>query len=674
VYLYGHGTLETKNHGICCACGRVLTHPVSIELGIGPVCGEHWWDWNKVGGYSIENINRLKEEIGRKLVEMKVDSWFPKGAIDEVLESDQSVDIPKDHPMIKKKEEMKTKRVIIKSAKIIETTKGNQLIKISFPFDRETIAQVKTLPGRKYNPEKKYWTTPLSVESIEKLREWGFKCSDELLEILRKSKLNVNDVKPIDVPGLKGGTLMEYQKKGVSFIEQKDGNVLVADEMGLGKTVESIAWLKLHPEKRPVDIIVPSSVKYNWQKEIMKWLGEKAEVLEGQTPYTPTKDICILNYSILPYWVEELKKRESKVMITDEAHYYKNNKAKRTKAVKKLAKHIPHKIALTGTPIENRPQEIFNAVNVIDPTIFPDFWSFAKKYCGAHYNGFGWDFSGATNVEELHEKLVNTIMIRRLKKDVLTDLPDKRYNHLVFEIDNRDEYNSAESDFISFVKGEVQQNLEKELEEKLGAELSQMVELNGNRLKELQSEKASKVNVLTEMEKLKQLAVKGKMKSVKDWIRDFLETGEKLVVFGTHRFVIDELMNEFGNIAVKIDGSTPNKERSEIVEKFQTNKNIQLFVGNIKAAGVGITLTAASRGLIVEYPWTPAQLDQAIDRLHRVTQENAVDIYFTLSDNTIEERIIELLDKKRKVFDAVMDGIDTSQESLITELIKSYKE
>jgi len=199
---------------------------------------------------------------------------------------------------------------------------------------------------------------------------------------------------------------------------------------------------------------------------------------------------------------------------------------------------------LTGTPIENRPQELFNALNIVDQTLFPDFWNFAKRYCGAHYNGFGWDFSGATNTEELHEKLVNTIMIRRLKKDVLKDLPDKRYNHLSFQISNREEYNKAEEDFVSFVKGEVKHNLENELKEKLG-DLSDMIDIDEKKLKALQEKKVSKINVLTEMEKLKQLAVKGKMKSVIEWISDFLETGEKLIVFGTHKFVIDQLMTAF---------------------------------------------------------------------------------------------------------------------------------
>src|SRR5690606_28043131 len=247
------------------------------------------------------------------------------------------------------------------------------------------------------------------------------------------------------------------------------------------------------------------------------------------------------------------------VIIMDEAHYIKNNSAIRTKATKKLVKRILHVIALTGTPIENRPIEGFNIFQIIEPNLFPNFWTYVHRYCGAHHNGFGWDFSGATNKEELHQILTSTIMIRRRKADVLKDLPEKLYSFVPMELSNETEYRVAEEEFIQYIRFTK------------GKEAA---------------EKAKKAEHLVKIEALKQLAVKGKMKQAINWIRDFIEDGSKLVVFAVHKEVIDQLMKEFKNVAVKVDGSTSIKERNKAVEMFQNNEDIKLFIGNIQAAGV----------------------------------------------------------------------------------------
>src|SRR4030042_31546 len=216
-----------------------------------------------------------------------------------------------------------------------------------------------------------------------------------------------------------------------------------------------------------------------------------------------------------------------RVLILDEIHMAKNNKAKRTKDVKMLGRVTPHVIGLSGTPIVNRPIEAFNAINLIEPTIAPSFWEYAQRYCAAKQTRFGWDFSGASHTQELHQKLVSTIMLRRLKSDVLKDLPDKIRAFIPIQLSNQKEYNSAENDFIAFVRREK------------GIEAAKRI---------------SAIEALAKIEGLKQLAVKGKMDECIDWIHDFLDVDGKLVVFAVHRFVIDQLMNEFGNIAVKVDG------------------------------------------------------------------------------------------------------------------------
>lgn len=651
MYLYGHGTTETTRLGICCKCGRTLTHPVSVELGIGPVCGGHWHNWDLIGGYTPENIERLKGAMK----DIKIDTWVPNSCIEDVLNCEETINIPKEHPMLNNNHKDKNEKRA-EAARRVKT--GEYIIKIIFPYNVDDLDKVRTLPGRKYHAEQKCWSAPLSAEVIEKLIEWNFAIDSKLQAFYDKKqaeKIHVDEVKEIEIPGLQG-ELYPFQKKGVAFIEAKNGRALIADEMGLGKTIQALAWLQLHPELRPVVIVTPASVKLNWEREIMHWMTNwgRIEVLSGTKPNElfevnyklKNANIIIINYDILDAWMSKLQGINPQVLITDESHYYKSNKAKRTKAIKKLAKSIKHVIALSGTPIVNRPVEIFNALKIIDSTIVPSFWEYAQRYCAAHYNGYGWNFTGASNTKELHEKLTNTIMMRRLKKDVLSQLPDKTYSYVPIALENENVYMKAEANFIEFVrryKGEQAAN------------------------------KARSAEALAEIEALKQLAVQGKLNNIISWIQDFINNDEKLVVFAHHKFVIDALMEEFSELAVKIDGSVPTHKRLEVVDKFQNNDKIKLFVGNIKAAGIGINLTAASNVAFIELPWTPGELTQAEDRCHRIGQKNCVNVYYLLAQNTIEERIAALIDKKRKVLDAVLDGKITEQESLLTELMNEYE-
>jgi SNF2 family DNA or RNA helicase len=251
-----------------------------------------------------------------------------------------------------------------------------------------------------------------------------------------------------------------------------------------------------------------------------------------------------------------------------------------------------------------------------------------------------WNLTELSN-KDLYIKL-KSVMIRRLKKDVLKELPDKTYTFIPIELDNKREYQKAERDFIEFVR-----------------------ETKGDE----KAERIRNVEALAKVEGLKQLATKGKMKGVIEWIKGVIEN-EKLVVFCTHTIVIDTLMNEFE--AVKIDGSCSAIARQKAVDDFQ-NGDVRLFIGNVKAAGEGITLTSASNVAMIELPWSPSSVDQAIARCDRIGQKNAVNAYYLLASETIEERIAKLLDKKRIEIDSTMDGIDTPDENLLLELMKSYE-
>ena len=669
VYLYGHGTTETTKMGLCCACGRTLTHPVSVELGIGPECGQHFHDWNMIGGYTKENIERLKGAM----VEIKFDSWVPKSQIEQTFDTIDTVVVPTDHPMLKRREpdaitvfdvipEQVNNKDMIKEVKPVKVTRfcevmeskganNNNLIRIVFPYDMEDIAKIKTLPDRRYVPEQRCWTSPIKINTLQILKDWGFRLAPELESIYEQSKpenaVKVENLKPMIIPGLKGD-LFPFQGIGVSFLDKKQGRALIADEMGLGKTIQALGWLQLHPELRPAVIVVPASLKLNWLYEAEKWMTKpNCLVISGTKPFKIYNegDITIINYDILSAWLPTLKAKSYKVLIFDEVHALKNSSAKRTKAAKQLAKGIPHVIGLSGTPILNRPIEIYNALSIINASAIPNFKEYTNKFCGAKYNGFGWDFNGATNTDELHRILVNSFMIRRLKKDVLKDLPDKLKSFVPMELNNQKDYDVAERDFIAYVKGT----------KGIAA-----------------AERASNAAVLAEIEGLKQIAVRGKLVAAIDWITEFLETDKKLVVFGVHKFVIDAIMEAFPNVSVKVDGSTSMEQRNKNVDAFQDNPKVRLFVGNIQAAGQGLTLTAASDVVFLELPWTPSLVSQAEDRCHRIGQKDSVTIYFLLAVGTIEEKIARLIDSKRKVLDAVLDGTKTDETSLLAELMKEY--
>ena len=669
VYLYGHGTTETTKMGVCCACGRTLTHPVSVELGIGPECGKHFHDWDRIGGYTKENIERLKGAM----INVIFDHWVPKSMIEETFPTNDIVVVPVDHPMIKRMQETlqvnaetKTENNMVtgnfregspgndKPTRYCEVIDGKsnyalQVIKIVFPFKYEDVDRVKTLVERRFISDGKYWVCKYDLDNAEKLKSWGFRLSTHLetqLKIRDTIPVKIEDVPKIEIPGLQG-ELFPFQNKGVSFIESKGGRALIADEMGLGKTVQALAYLQLHPELRPAIIVVPASLKLNWMREADKWMQKpECEILSGTTPYKTHGKILIINYDILTNWVPVLKSKNANVLIMDEIHSIKNSTAKRTKAVKQLAKGIDHVLGLSGTPIVNRPIEAYNALAIINSLALPNFKQFTMRYCGAKHNGFGWDFTGATNTDELHRLLIGSFMIRRKKADVLKDLPDKLKAFVPMQLTNAEEYQQAENDFISY-----------------------LTHTKGMAA----AERASNAETLVRIEALKQLSVRGKIDQVVDWVEAFLEgSDQKLVIFAVHKETIEWLIGAYYKIAVKVDGSVSMLERQNAVDKFQNDPTCRIFIGNIQAAGVGLTLTASSNVAFIELPWTPGALVQAEDRCHRIGQKDSVTIHYLLATGTIEEKIAHLLDSKRKILDSVLDGEKTAQTSLLTELMKEY--
>jgi len=577
----------------------------------------------------------------------------PPKAVDVIVESkDQKAERRK-----KEKEEYMKK--VSEASKPSVSLIDKSTMKIVFPYDLNTIAIVKTLSGRRFvndGPYDKYWTAPLSSESVETLmNKTEIPISEEIKSwYIRLQGRKNRKIDLIDVEGVIDGILRPFQHEGVSFIESRDGRALLGDEMGLGKTIQAITWMALHRDKLPAVVICPASLKENWKREVNQWCPKQDVVVingecDGELPLFKNT-IYIINYDIIADkrkkigkktvrientgWMSSLIKLNPRIVVLDESHYIKNQKAYRTIDVSALAKKAEHLICMSGTPIINRPIEMYNTISLIDPTMFPSFFQYAQRYCGATHNGYGWDFKGATNTEELHNKLTESIMVRRLKKDVMKDLPPKVRTVIPLKLDNMKGYQLAESTACDG------------LGDKNGAD------------------------ALVEMEMLKQMCVEGKMKQAIEWIRNFIDQ-EKLVVFCHHKKVVDQLMKEFKDVAVKVDGGT--QHRQEAVDAFQNDPSVKLFVGTL-AAIEGLTLTAASSTCFLELWWSPGSHDQGEDRVHRIGQEaDSVNAYYLVGVDTVEEDIAELLDQKRSVLASVLDGVDVEESSLLLELLKRFE-
>jgi len=418
---------------------------------------------------------------------------------------------------------------------------------------------------------------------------------------------------------------------------------MIADEMGLGKTVQALEYLFIHPELRPALIVCPASLKINWERDAAKWLPEsdKIQVVNGKA-ITSGSSVYIINYDIIKKHEEALKALNFQVGILDESHYIKNYKAQRTVKIQELFAKIPHRILLTGTPILNRPSELYTQISIIQPGMFYSFFKFAERYCNMRKTRFGIDTSGALNVAELSDRM-KAFTVRRLKSQVLTELPDKIRSTIELEIDNKAEYKKAEHAIIEYIR------------EKKGDSAALA---------------ASQAEMLVEIESLKQLSAKGKLAAVFEWIEDFLESGEKLVLFASHTEIIKSIVDKFPGISVSLTGSDSQEARQKAIDQFQNNPNTKIFVGNLQAAGVGITLTAASNVAFIELGWTPSVMSQAEDRCHRIGQKNAVNIYYLLGKSTIDEKIAELLTSKATTIDAIMDGKQAPELNIMANLIE----
>ena len=542
---------------------------------------------------------------------------------------------------------------------------------VKFPYNEEVINRIREIPGRKWVPDEKGWEIPdrflnraaEAVDSFypnvaETIRIYANRLAPKQAAIEELASALTPDTVSTDI-GVKAlqnikkelnlsHSLFPYQELGVAFLETvPTRGAVIADAPGLGKTIQTLAWLSLHPEFSTV-VVTPASVKRHWVKESQKWVPNRSVqmIMSGKDQIDTSIDITVVNYDLLWKLKDELAAIKPDVVVFDECTYLKEARAKRTKAAILIGRTASSVIGLSGTPIINRPIEFFNILNLIDPKQFPSWFKFGLRYCNGEHNGYGWQFNGTSNTTEL-QSLIQPFIIRRRKEEVLTELPPKRRETLYIEMPGniRADYVAAETDLMTTVR------------------IIQDSQQNANDVHN---------NALAKLGLLRHLVGLAKAEMANDYIKNFTQDGEKLLVFGHHHDVLD-MLEEFVKKEqigyVRVDGQTPTVKRQPAVDEFQTNDSCLVFLAST-AMGMGVTLTAASNALFVERQWSPATEEQMEDRLHRIGQKKGVTIWYMELESTIDERMSDLVEKKRELLSTLLDKNEkTENQSIMQELL-----
>ncbi len=532
---------------------------------------------------------------------------------------------------------------------------------ISFRYRPAIVDRIKLIEGKRYHPEKKMWTVPASqrvalermvyqVQQFEKIN-WGG----------MQSETNLDDDIAYDVPELPTLQIPHklkiepypYQLQGIARgLELK--RFINADQPGLGKTLQSIATINL-ADAFPCLVICPAALKINWEREWQKFTDKKAMVLSDKVrdtwPFfwqTGMYQVFIVNYeSLKKFFVQRIKKAEKwtlrdvefrksiemfQSVIIDESHKCKSSSTQQAKFCKGITKDKEWVIELTGTPVVNKPKDLVPQLSILSRMEdFGGYKHFVERYCAGQRE--------ASNLKELNFFLWKNCMFRREKQKVLKDLPDKVRQVYTCEITNRKEYEDAERDLIMYL-----QQYKNADDEKIA--------------KALRGEVMVRINIL------RQVSARGKVKAVIEFVEDFRESGQKIILFCSLHEVVDQLKSSFPT-AVTVTGRDSQDEKQRAVDKFQNDPDTDIIICSIKAAGVGLTLTASSNVGFVEFPWTYADCEQAEDRCHRIGQKDSVNCMYFLGRNTIDEKVYQIIQMKKNIANAVTGTSDNIEESVV---------
>jgi SWI/SNF-related matrix-associated actin-dependent regulator of chromatin subfamily A-like protein 1 len=489
--------------------------------------------------------------------------------------------------------------------------------------------------------EHEPWVAPDALSRLQEIREeHGRAAGLVALSGATDAQLDVRLAIP---PTLE---LKPFQRAGVQYL-LRQRRAFLADEQGLGKTVEALATLEAD-RAYPAVVVCPASLKLNWMREIDRWLPARTgQMLDGNSGAVQAADIAVVNYDIVGGRLDQLTAMAPRAVVLDESHYCKNPSAKRTQAAQRLCGAVPHDgivLALTGTPVMNRPPELISQLRILGR--LGDFGSGAQF--GERFRGVG----GTESHLRLHWHLRARCFVRRLKAEVLPQLPAKTRAVVPISLDNEPEYRLAEQDVIAWLRSQPFDL--RELDAKVAAAL--------------RAERLVRLNAL------KLLAARGKLHAALHWIHDFLTSGEALVVFARHREIQHAVLDRFPG-ALHVLGDDSPRARDQAVREFQATEGDghRLIVCSIEVAGQGITLTRSSNVAFLELDWTPAKHDQAEDRCHRIGQQDAVNATYLLAADTIDETIAALLERKRAVIGAVTDGRDEDERGIVDALIAELR-
>lgn len=538
--------------------------------------------------------------------------------------------------------------------------------KVAFNYHPLLVACVKRIPSARYRADGKFWeVSPFEKNYLNLMASWAMEKS------LCKSVQWLSDEEPVEsyevpeMPKLKVPHNMtlepyEYQKEGIAYALEKK-RCIMGDEPGLGKTAQAIGTMTASGAW-PALVICPASLKVNWQREFKKFGGVQAIILSDANRSTwqqfwkarnmkgePLAKVFITNYeSLKKFFVKKIKREQRftlrsiefderinifRSVIIDESHKCKSSKTQQSKFVQGIARGKEFVLELTGTPVVNNNVDLVQQLNIMDRLEdFGGYTKFIERYCAGE--------NQSSHLRELNFFLNKFCFFRRQKKDVLKWLPDKTRSYLVVDIENRKEYNEAKRDVIQYLR-----EFKKADDDKI--------------------QRAIRGAVMVKMGILKQISAKGKIKAAIDIIHNTIDGGEKLIVFCFLKQVVAELKEEFPK-AVTVTGDDDDRAKQRSVDAFQQDPATKLIILNYRSGGTGLTLTAASNVLFIEFPWTYSDCCQAEDRAHRNGQKNAVTCTYLLGKETIDEYMYQLIQTKKDIANGVTGTIDNVEEKKVS--------
>lgn len=510
--------------------------------------------------------------------------------------------------------------------------------------DLDTYFSKKMMEDKLYTKEpKKVYIEKLLLEKDKSYHIWGkiFE-SEELHDFwLPKSAIPINRERKVEIDYSKYSQRppLSHQKQA---IEKLVGNnkFILADDMGLGKTTSAVI-AALEAKLKKVLIVCPASLKINWKREIANYTDKIVSIVEGKI--WESADFVIINYDILKNFHDPQDRKNSVILnegfdliVADEAHYIQNTQAARTKIANDIINKVGKVWLLTGTPMTSRPMNYYNLLNLVDSPVAFNWMGYVRRYCNGYQFTVGrkkiWNVQGASNLEELRDRTKPQVL-RRLKEEIL-DLPDKIVTPIYLKLKSRDYEELMGEYYRWFDQGQ---------------------------------ESGSLTVQFSKLMKIRQVIAEEKIKNTCEIAENIIEQGKKVIIFTNFTDSLNQIVEHFGKSAVKLDGSMSKDERQKSVDRFQTDEKIQVFAGNIKAAGVGITLTSAEAVIMNDLSFVPSDHSQAEDRAYRYGQKNNVLVYYPIFENTIESIIYDILQNKKNIFEIVMG--DSLQKGDILEQI-----